>query len=97
MLTEHSLGAAALLFEPQSTKPVARPHSNETFIAVENQTSVEFPLKQDDNEKWLRQLEDERVLLDEEVSTEGDIILVDVVDVYRNITLKMLRFYEWYT
>ncbi|XP_065827451.1 UDP-GalNAc:beta-1,3-N-acetylgalactosaminyltransferase 2-like [Oscarella lobularis] len=79
LLTEHSLGAAALLFEPQ----------------IENQTSVEFPLKQDDNEKWLRQLEDERVLLDEEVSTEGDIILVDVVDVYRNITLKMLRFYEW--
>lgn len=53
--------------------------------------------KTDRAETWTHNLSVESVSLAEEMIKYGDIKLVDVVDVYRNVPLKLLKFAEWYT
>lgn len=38
----------------------------------------------------------EDVALQEESLRHGDVVFVDVVDTYRNVPSKLLRFYKWY-
>ncbi|XP_041106758.1 UDP-GalNAc:beta-1,3-N-acetylgalactosaminyltransferase 2-like [Polyodon spathula] len=40
-------------------------------------------------------LREEDALLEEESRTHQDIVFVDVIDTYRNVPSKLLRFYEW--
>ncbi|XP_005993397.1 UDP-GalNAc:beta-1,3-N-acetylgalactosaminyltransferase 2 isoform X2 [Latimeria chalumnae] len=40
-------------------------------------------------------LEEEDAALEEESSIHGDMVFVDVVDIYRNVPSKLLHFYKW--
>jgi len=44
--------------------------------------------------KWMEHLADERNHLDNEIELYNDILLVDTVEVYRNLPIKMLLFYQ---
>ena len=45
---------------------------------------------------WKEHLKWEERLLEKEVAAHSDILLVDEVEVYRNLPGKMLHFYKWY-
>ena len=46
-------------------------------------------------EIWRAALEREEMLLKQELSQHSDILLVNAVEVYRNLPHKTLQFYEW--
>lgn len=45
---------------------------------------------------WQSVLQREQSELQREMSQFDDILLVDVVDVYRSLPRKLLKFYSWY-
>lgn len=45
---------------------------------------------------WQSVLQREQNELQHEMSQYDDILLVDVVDVYRSLPRKLLKFYSWY-
>lgn len=45
---------------------------------------------------WQSVLQREQNELQREMSQFDDILLVDVVDVYRSLPRKLLKFYSWY-
>ena len=45
---------------------------------------------------WQSVLQREQNELQREMSQYDDILLVDVVDVYRSLPRKLLKFYSWY-
>ena len=47
-------------------------------------------------EMWQAVLLREQKELQREMSLYDDILMVDVVDVYRNLPRKLLKFYSWY-
>lgn len=47
-------------------------------------------------ERHASRLTQEDVALQEEALRHGDMVFVDVVDTYRNVPSKLLRFYKWY-
>ena len=47
-------------------------------------------------EMWQAVLQREQNELQREMSQFDDILLVDVVDVYRSLPRKLLKFYSWY-
>lgn len=47
-------------------------------------------------ERHASRLRQEDVALQEEALRHGDMVFVDVVDTYRNVPSKLLRFYKWY-
>lgn len=47
-------------------------------------------------ERHASRLRQEDVTLQEEALRHGDMVFVDVVDTYRNVPSKLLRFYKWY-
>lgn len=44
---------------------------------------------------WHRVLLREEKELEQEMQLYDDILMVDVVDVYRNLPMKLLKFYSW--
>ena len=44
---------------------------------------------------WRAGLLREEQQLQREIQMHGDILMVDVVDVYRNLPNKLLKFYSW--
>ena len=44
---------------------------------------------------WHRVLSREEQELQREIRIHDDILMVDVVDVYRNLPKKLLKFYNW--
>ncbi|XP_062501539.1 UDP-GalNAc:beta-1,3-N-acetylgalactosaminyltransferase 2-like isoform X2 [Corticium candelabrum] len=48
-----------------------------------------------DRDLWLETINEENLRLQNEATAYGDILFVDVVDVYRNIPAKMKAAYEW--
>ena len=44
---------------------------------------------------WRRVLSREEQELQREIRIHDDILMVDVVDVYRNLPKKLLKFYNW--
>ena len=44
---------------------------------------------------WRRVLSREEQELQREIRIHDDILMVDVVDVYRNLPKKLLKFYSW--
>ena len=52
--------------------------------------------RQERKEMWLSVLQREQNELQWEMSQFDDILLVDVVDVYRSLPRKLLKFYSWY-
>ena len=50
-----------------------------------------------DRDLWLETINEENLRLQNEATAYGDILFVDVVDVYRNIPAKMKAAYEWYS
>ena len=65
------------------------------LVKADNGSQTESIVGDSDEYKWLKELEKEEKLLQEEAVEHGDILLVDVVDVYRNIPAKMKSTYEW--
>lgn len=47
-------------------------------------------------ERHASRLRQEDMALQEEALRYGDMVFVDVVDTYRNVPSKLLRFYKWY-
>lgn len=47
-------------------------------------------------ESHASRLRREDAALQEESLRHGDMVLVDVVDTYRNVPSKLLQFYKWY-
>lgn len=45
---------------------------------------------------WQAVLLREQKELQREMSLYDDILMVDIVDVYRNLPRKLLKFYSWY-
>ena len=45
---------------------------------------------------WQAVLLREQKELQREMSLYDDILMIDVVDVYRNLPRKLLKFYSWY-
>ena len=45
---------------------------------------------------WINETNNRKDLLEKEIKDKGDIVLLNVKDVYRNIPLKLLKFYKWY-
>jgi beta-1,3-N-acetylgalactosaminyltransferase 2 len=60
---------------------------------IESQTESSVSAK--DEYEWLKELEKEENLLQEEAAKHGDILFIDVVDVYRNIPAKLKSTYKW--
>lgn len=52
--------------------------------------------RQERKEMWQSVLQREQNELQREMSQFDDILLVDVVDVYRSLPRKLLKFYSWY-
>lgn len=52
--------------------------------------------RQERKEMWQAVLQREQNELQREMSQFDDILLVDVVDVYRSLPRKLLKFYSWY-
>ena len=52
--------------------------------------------RQERKEMWQSVLQREQNELQREMSQFDDILLVDVVDVYRSLPRKLLEFYSWY-
>lgn len=52
--------------------------------------------RQERKEMWQSVLQREQNELQREMSQFDDILLVDVVDVYRSLPRKVLKFYSWY-
>ena len=52
--------------------------------------------RQERREMWQSVLQREQNELQREMSRFDDILLVDVVDVYRSLPRKLLKFYSWY-
>ena len=52
--------------------------------------------RQERKEMWQSVLQREQNELQWEMSQFDDILLVDVVDVYRSLPRKLLKFYSWY-
>lgn len=80
------------------------PYGAGTFIYRAYATDGEFSKvkleerrkeKEDRKEMWRAVLSRERKELQREMSQYDDILLVDVVDVYRNLPRKLLKFYSW--
>ena len=46
--------------------------------------------------EWRNNISQEINLLQEESALNGDIYFADMVDVYRNIPQKLLKFFNWY-
>ena len=44
---------------------------------------------------WRRVLSREEQELQREIRIHDDMLMVDVVDVYRNLPKKLLKFYNW--
>ena len=51
--------------------------------------------RQERKEMWQSVLQREQNELQREMSQYDDILLVDVVDVYRSLPRKLLKFYSW--
>lgn len=66
------------------------------MLLVENETDTESSIGEDEESQWMKTLEEEDRLLREELVEYGDILMVDVVDVYRNIPAKLKAAYEWW-
>ena len=45
---------------------------------------------------WKELLDREERQLNKEIASYSDILLVEEVEVYRNVPRKMLHFYNWY-
>ena len=52
--------------------------------------------RQERKDMWQSVLQREQNELQREMSQFDDILLVDVVDVYRSLPRKLLKFYSWY-
>lgn len=52
--------------------------------------------RQERKKMWQSVLQREQNELQREMSQFDDILLVDVVDVYRSLPRKLLKFYSWY-
>ena len=52
--------------------------------------------RQERKEMWQSVSQREQNELQREMSQYDDILLVDVVDVYRSLPRKLLKFYSWY-
>lgn len=57
--------------------------------------SVWMNVSEEQSSKWHSKIVNETRALQEEAENQNDILLLDVVDTYRNIPAKMLQFYEW--
>ena len=76
---------------------VTRVHSIFTFSFSSEPDKLSVWMN-DSNEKslnWQSKITNETNSLEQEASSHGDMLLLDVVDTYRNIPAKMLQFYEW--
>lgn len=47
------------------------------------------------NQQWMDKEEKINILIDQESQKYSDIIFIDVIDVYRNLPLKLLKFHKW--
>ena len=45
---------------------------------------------------WNQETHKRSILLEKEKNEHGDILFLDLKDVYRNVPLKLLKFYKWY-
>lgn len=67
------------------------------YISVSDQNSLKARLSQQMtfDKTYTKEQSIITEKLNEEISREGDVLLVDVVDVYRNLPRKVLKFHEW--
>ena len=67
---------------------IYRAHNYEKLYKWRNDRS-------DKEKKHLKEIENETKKLNEELSKHNDLLLLDVIDTYRNLPQKVLKFYQW--
>ncbi|XP_022248817.1 UDP-GalNAc:beta-1,3-N-acetylgalactosaminyltransferase 2-like isoform X2 [Limulus polyphemus] len=68
-----------------ATSFIFRVHELEKHVSEQNSRS----------EEWIKIINNTKMKLNEEVEKSDDMILIDTVDVYRNLPQKVVKFFQW--